>query len=88
MHFVWQIRNDTAQYDCVLTLVELLSVRKVMLFVIIKINLCFRARQHLRSLEPVTNVYDTDPRLYFHSEGSHTQDFYALKKSIDPANDI
>ena len=25
-----------------------------------------------------------DPRLYFPSEGSHTQDFYALKKSIDP----
>ena len=27
-----------------------------------------------------------DPRLCFPSEGSHTQDFYALKKSIDPAN--
>ena len=25
-----------------------------------------------------------DPRLYFPSEGSHTQDFYALKKCIDP----
>ena len=25
-----------------------------------------------------------DPRLYFPSEGSHTQDFYALKNSIDP----
>ena len=25
-----------------------------------------------------------DQWLYFHSEGSHTQDFYALKKSIDP----
>ena len=25
-----------------------------------------------------------DPRLYFSSEGSHTQDFYALKKSMDP----
>ena len=25
-----------------------------------------------------------DPRLYFPSEGSHTQDSYALKKSIDP----
>ena len=25
-----------------------------------------------------------DPRLYFPSEGSHTQDFYALKKSIGP----
>ena len=25
-----------------------------------------------------------DPRLYFPSEKSHTQDFYALKKSIDP----
>ena len=25
-----------------------------------------------------------DQRLYFPSEGSHTQDFYALKKSIDP----
>ena len=25
-----------------------------------------------------------DPRLYFPSEGSHTQDFHALKKSIDP----
>ena len=24
-----------------------------------------------------------DPLLYFPSEGSHTQDFYALKKSID-----
>ena len=28
-----------------------------------------------------------DPRLYFPSEGSHTQDFYALKKSIDPGRD-
>ena len=28
-----------------------------------------------------------DPRLYFPSEGSHTQDFYALKKSIDPSGD-
>ena len=29
-----------------------------------------------------------DPRLYFPSKGSHIQDFYALKKSIDtePAN--
>ena len=26
-----------------------------------------------------------DERLYFSSEGSHTQDFYALKKSIDPS---
>ena len=26
------------------------------------------------------------PRLYFPSEGIHTQDFYALKKSIEPAN--
>ena len=26
------------------------------------------------------------PRLYYHSEGSHTQDFYALKESIEPAN--
>ena len=26
-------------------------------------------------------------RLYFPSEGSHTQDFYALKKSIDPGRD-
>ena len=26
-----------------------------------------------------------DPLLYLPSEGSHTQDFYALKKSIDPA---
>ena len=25
-----------------------------------------------------------DPRLYFPSEGSHTQNFYVLKKSIDP----
>ena len=25
-----------------------------------------------------------DQRIYFPSEGSHTQDFYALKKSIDP----
>ena len=25
-----------------------------------------------------------DPRLYFPSEGSHTQDFCALKESIDP----
>ena len=25
-----------------------------------------------------------DPRLYFPSEGSHTQDLYTLKKSIDP----
>ena len=25
-----------------------------------------------------------DPQLYFPSEGSHTQDFYALKKFIDP----
>ena len=25
-----------------------------------------------------------DQRFYFPSEGSHTQDFYALKKSIDP----
>ena len=25
-----------------------------------------------------------DPWLYFSSEGSHTQDFYSLKKSIDP----
>ena len=25
-----------------------------------------------------------DPRLYFPCEGSHTQDFYALKKSVDP----
>ena len=25
-----------------------------------------------------------DPRLYFPSEENHTQDFYALKKSIDP----
>ena len=28
-----------------------------------------------------------DPRLYFPSEGSHTQDFYALKKSINPGRD-
>ena len=28
-----------------------------------------------------------DQRLYFPSEGSHTQDFYALKKSIDPGRD-
>ena len=28
-----------------------------------------------------------DSRLYFPSEGSHTQDFYALKKSIDPGRD-
>ena len=28
-----------------------------------------------------------DARLYFPSEGSHTQDFYALKKSIDPSWD-
>ena len=28
-----------------------------------------------------------DPWLYFPSEGSHTQDFYALKKSIDPGRD-
>ena len=28
-----------------------------------------------------------DPRLYFPSEGSHIQDFYALKKSIDPGRD-
>ena len=28
-----------------------------------------------------------DPRLYFPSEGSHTQDVYALKKSIDPGRD-
>ena len=28
-----------------------------------------------------------DPRLYFPSEGSHTHDFYALKKSIDPGRD-
>ena len=27
-----------------------------------------------------------DPGLYFPSEGSHTQDFYALKKSIEPTN--
>ena len=27
-----------------------------------------------------------DPRLYFPYEGSHIQDFYALKKSIEPAN--
>ena len=27
-----------------------------------------------------------DPQLYFPSKGSHTQDFYAQKKSIDPAN--
>ena len=26
-----------------------------------------------------------DPRLYFPSEGSHTQDFYALNKTITPA---
>ena len=26
-----------------------------------------------------------DPWLYFPSEGSHIQDFYALKKSIDPS---
>ena len=26
-----------------------------------------------------------DPRLYFPPEGSHTEDFYALKNSIDPA---
>ena len=26
-----------------------------------------------------------DPRLYFPSEGSHTQDFYALKNSSTPA---
>ena len=25
-----------------------------------------------------------DQQLYFPSEGSHTQNFYALKKSIDP----
>ena len=25
-----------------------------------------------------------DPRLYFPSEGSHTQDFYALEKYTDP----
>ena len=25
-----------------------------------------------------------DPRLYFPSEGNHTQDFYGLKKYIDP----
>ena len=28
-----------------------------------------------------------DQRLYFHSKGSHTQVFYALKKSIDPDRD-
>ena len=28
-----------------------------------------------------------DPWLSFPSEGSHTQDFYALKKSIDPGRD-
>ena len=28
-----------------------------------------------------------DPRLYFPTEGSHTQDFYTLKKSIDPDRD-
>ena len=28
-----------------------------------------------------------DPQLYFPFEGSHTQDFYALKKSIDPGRD-
>ena len=28
-----------------------------------------------------------DPRLYFPSEGSHSQDFYALKKSIDRGRD-
>ena len=28
-----------------------------------------------------------DPRLYFPSEGSHTQDFYALKKFVDPGRD-
>ena len=28
-----------------------------------------------------------DPQLYFPSEGSHTKDFYALYKSIDPGQD-
>ena len=28
-----------------------------------------------------------DPRVYFPSDGSHNQDFYALKKSIDPGRD-
>ena len=28
-----------------------------------------------------------DPQLYFPSEGSHTQDFYTLKKSINPGWD-
>ena len=28
-----------------------------------------------------------DQRLYFPSEGIHTQEFYALKKSIDPGRD-
>ena len=28
-----------------------------------------------------------DPRLYIPSEGIRTQDFYALKKSIDPGRD-
>ena len=28
-----------------------------------------------------------DPRLYFPPEGNHTQDFYDLKKSIDPGRD-
>ena len=28
-----------------------------------------------------------DPRLYFHSEGSHTPDFYTLKKYMDPGRD-
>ena len=28
-----------------------------------------------------------DSRIYFLSEGSHTQDFYAMKKSIDPDRD-
>ena len=28
-----------------------------------------------------------DPQLYFPSKGSHTQDFYALKKSINSGRD-
>ena len=36
---------------------------------------------------PTTDKSTTqDPQLYFPSEGSHTQDFYALKKLIEPAN--
>ena len=42
--------------------------------------------QRLRGSFTCRKSTTRDPRLYFPSEGSHTQDFYALKKSIEPAN--